>query len=148
MRKWIFCLAAGLALLIVGIPLTGDPVVRCGGVQMSPGENCRVVSGGGEVVSRKTYDEVVAETEAAHHIRVIWGRTALLGGGALTLLAVCGIVVRRRRRANQEPTPGDLFFRRRAAAQAAPPYPRPPEDGRPPRRSHPGAGDDATERPT
>lgn len=143
MRKWIFCLVVGLALLIVGIPLTGNPVVRCAGVPMSPGEICQEASGSGEVASRKTYDDVKAETEAAQHTRVSWGRSALLGGGVLTLLAVCGIVVRRRRRKNQGPTPGDLFFRRRAAAQAAPPQ-RPPEDGPQTRRPDPGPGDDVT----
>jgi hypothetical protein len=84
MRKWIFCLVAGLALLIVGIPLTGDPVVRCGGVPMAPGEVCQVASGSGEVASRRTYDEVEKETVAAHRTSVTWGRSALLGGGALT----------------------------------------------------------------
>jgi len=145
MGKWILCLVAGLALLIVGIPLTGDPVVRCGGVPMAPGGICRVVSGGGEVVSRRTYDEVVRETEAAQQIRVAWGRAAMLGGGALILLAAWRIIVVRRRRANPEPTAADLFFRRRAAAQATPPYPL--EDGPQPRRSDPGSGDDGIERP-
>jgi hypothetical protein len=145
MRKWILCLVAGLALLIVGIPLTGDPVVRCAGTPMSPGETCREASGSGEVVSRRTYAEVEQETEAAHRVRVAWGRAALLGGGALILLAVGGIVVRRRRRANQEPTPADLFFQRRAAAQAAPPYPRPREDDPPAR---PGSGDEDTQQST
>jgi hypothetical protein len=120
-RKWIFCLAVGVVLLIVGIPLTGDPVVRCGGVPMSPGKVCEEASGSGDVVSRKTYDEVAKETEAAHQTRVIWGRAALVGGGVLIVLAVGGLVVRRRGRKNQGPTPSDLFFRRRAAEQAAPP---------------------------
>ena len=131
MRKWILCLVAGLVLLTGGILLTGDPVVRCAGVPMAPGETCRVVSGSGEVVSRRTYDEVEKETEAAHRIRVAWGRAALVGGGVLIALAGWRIVVARRRRANQGPTAADLFFQRRAAAQRADQNPPPPEDDPP-----------------
>jgi LPXTG-motif cell wall-anchored protein len=129
MKKWIVCLVAGLALLIVGFSLTADHVVRCADFPMSPGQVCQEASGSGDVVTRKTYDEVAKETEAAQHVGEIWGRVAFVAGGVLTLLAVGGLVVRRRRRNNQDPTPSDLFFRRRAAAQAAPPPPRPPEDG-------------------
>jgi hypothetical protein len=98
---------------------------------MTPGETCRVVSGGGEVVSRRTYDEVEQETEAAHRIRATWGRVAMVGGGVLILLAGWRIVARRRGRANQAPTSADLFFKRRAAAQRADQNPRPPEDDPP-----------------
>jgi hypothetical protein len=120
-RKWIVCLVAGLALLIVGLPLTADHVVRCADFPMSPGQVCQEASGSGDVVVRKTYDEVAKETEAAQHVKEIWGRSAFVVGGVLILLAVGGLVVRRRRRANQGPSPSDLFFQRRAAEQAAPP---------------------------
>lgn len=129
MKKWIFCLAAGFALLILGVILTGDPVVRCAGVPMSPGEVCQAATGSGEVAARRTYDEVQKETEAAQRTRDTWGLGAFVGGGVLILAAAAGVVVRRRRRANQGPSPADLFFQRRAAAQAAPP----PDEGPPTR---------------
>jgi hypothetical protein len=144
MRKWIFCLVAGFVVLIVGVILTGEPVVRCAGVPMSPGEVCREAIGSGEVVARKTYDEVEKETEAAQRTRDTWGLGAFVSGTALILLATTGIVVRRRRRTNQGPSPADLFFQRRAAAQAAPP----PDEGPPTRGPDPGSGDDVTQRPS
>jgi len=144
MKKWIFCLAAGLALLILGVILTGDPVVRCGGVPMSPGEVCQDTTGSGEVVARKTYDEVEKETVAAQRTRDAWGLGAFVGGAVLILVAATGIVIHRRRRANQGPSPADLFFQRRAAAQAAPP----PDEGPPTRGPDPGSGDDVTPRPS
>jgi hypothetical protein len=131
MRKWILCLVAGLVLLTGGVLLTGDAVVRCAGVPMAPGETCRVESGSGEVVSRRTYAEVEQETEAAHRVRVVWSRAALVGGGVLTVLAGWRIVVRRRARANQGPTEADLFFQRRAAAQRADQNTTPPQDDPP-----------------
>ena len=144
MTKWIFCLAAGLALLILGVSLTGDPVVRCGGVPMSPGGVCQNATGSGEVAARKTYDEVEKETEAAQRTRDTWGLGAFVSGAALILVAAAGIVIRRRRRASQGPSPADLFFQRRAAAQAAPP----PDGGPPTRGPDPGCGDDVTPRPS
>ena len=143
MKKWILCLVAGLALLILGISLTGEPVLRCGGVPMSPGEVCRETTGSGEVVARKTYDEVEKEAAAAQRTRDAWGLGTLASGAVLILLAGAGIVIRRRRRANQGPSPADLFFQRRAAAQAAPP----PGEGPTTRGPDPGSGDDATPRP-
>ena len=137
MRKWIFCLVAGLALLILGVSLTGEPVVRCAGMPMSPGAVCRDTTGSGQVVARKTYDEVVMETEAAQRTRDTWGFGAFVSSAVLIPLAAAGIVIRRRRRANQGPSPADLFFRRRAAAQAAPP----PDEGPPIRGPDPGSGD-------
>jgi hypothetical protein len=144
MTKWIFCLAVGFALLVLGAILTGDPVVRCGGVPMSPGRVCLNATGSGKVVERKTYDEVEKETEAAQRTRDTWGLRAFVSGAALILLAAAGVVVRRRRRANQDPSPADLFFQRRAAAQAAPP----PREGPPTRGPDPGSGDDVPPRPS
>jgi len=144
LNKWIFCLVAGLALLAFGVSLTGEPVVRCGGVPMSPGTVCQDTTGSGEVVARKTYDEVEKEAEAAQRTRDTWGRGAFVSGAVLILLAAAGIVIRRRRRANQGPSPADLFFQRRAAAQAAPP----PDKGPPTRGPDPGSGDDVTPQPS
>ncbi len=127
MRIWIFCLVAGLGLLVLGASLTGDPVVRCGGVPISPGRVCVNATGSGEVVERKTYDEVEKETEAAQRTRDTWSLGAFVSGGVLILMAATGTVIRRRRRANQGQSAGDLFFQRRAAAQAAPP----PDEGPP-----------------
>ena len=144
MKKWIFCLVAGLVLLIIGVSLTGEPVVRCGGVPMSPGEVCRDTTGSGEVVARKTYDEVEKETEAAQRTRDTWSLGAFASGTVLILLAATGFAVRRRRRADHGPSPADLFFQRRAAAQAAPQ----PDEGPPTPGTDPGSGDDITQRPS
>lgn len=144
MKKWILCAVAGLALLTLGVGLTGDPVVRCGGVPMSPGAVCQDTTGSGEVVARRTYDEVERETVAAQRTRDAWGLGAFVGGSVLILLAVAGVVVRRRSRAKQGLSPAELFFQRRAAAQATPP----PENGPPTRRPDTGSGDDANPRPT
>ena len=111
---------------------------------MSPGEVCRDTTGSGEVVARKTYDEVEKEAEAAQRTRDTWGRGAFVSGAVLILLAAAGIVIRRRRRANQDPSPADLFFQRRAAAQAAPP----PDKGPPTQGPDPGSGDDVTPQPS
>jgi hypothetical protein len=145
MKKWIFCAVVGLALLVLGVSLTGDPVVRCGAVPMSPGAVCQEATGSGEVVARKTYDEVEKETVAAQPTRDAWGLGAFVGGAVLILLAVAGVVVRRRRRAKQEPSPADLFFQRRAAAARAA---LPLENGPPTRGADTGSGDDANPRPT
>ncbi len=143
MKKWIACLVAGLALLVLGVSLTGEPVVRCAGVPMLPRAVCRETTGSGEVVAQKTYDEVEKETVAAQRTRDSWGLGAYVSGAALILLAAAGTVIRRRRRANQGPSPADLYFQRRAAAQAAPR----PDDGPPTRGGDPGSGDDVTPRP-
>jgi hypothetical protein len=113
-------------------------------VPMSPGRVCLNATGSGEVVERKTYDEVEKETEAAQRTRDAWSLGAFASGAVLILLAAAGTVVRRRRRANQGPSPADLFFQRRAAAQAAPP----PDGGPPARGPDPGSGDDVTPRPS
>lgn len=143
MRKWIFCAVAGLALLILGVILTGDPVVRCAGVPMARGGVCQETTGSGEVVARRTYDEVEKEAVAAQRVRNAWGLGAFVGGAVLISVAVAAEVVRRRRRAKQGPSPGDLFFQRHAAALRTPP----PEDGSPPRAPDSGSADDTNPRP-
>jgi len=168
MKKWIVCLIAGLALLMFSTGVASDTAVRCGGVLMSPGEVCEETTGSGDVTSRKTYDDVEKETQAAHRTFVTWGRWAMLGGGAvLTALAIWGIAVQRHRKRNQGPTTADLFFQQQAA-QARGPYPAPqqhqpqqsyspqpyrpqqpfPAPQQPPAGEDfgPGAGDDVTQR--
>lgn len=113
MKRWIFCLVVGLVLLILGTGVATDTSVRCSGLLMSPGEVCQEATGSGKVTSRKTYDEVKREIDAAHRTFVTWGRWTMLGGGAaLTALAGWGIAAHRRRGRNQGPTPADLFFQR------------------------------------
>jgi|tagenome__1003787_1003787.scaffolds.fasta_scaffold20873361_2 type IV secretory pathway VirB10-like protein len=129
MKKWIFCLVVGTALLFLSTGAASDTAVRCDGELMSPGDICETTTRTGEVTSRETYDEVERDTKAAHHTFVTWGRWAMLGGGAvLTVLAIWGIAAQRRRTKNQGPTTADLYFQQQAAAQApSPAYPPQPQ---------------------
>lgn len=176
MKKWIFCLVVGIALLSLSTGVAGDDGVRCDGQPMVPGDVCEYRTRGGDVTSSQTYDEVKENNEAVHHTFVTWGRWALLGGGVLlTGFGIWGIVRTRRRRKAQGPSTADVYFQQQAAQSAPAGAPAHPQagpqyapqqqfspQGHPPRQPQhpanpapppgdygafgPGSGDDVTER--
>jgi hypothetical protein len=113
MKKWIFFLVVGLALLTLSTGVSGnDKEVRCDGAIMSPGDVCETRSRTGSVTRTETYDEMKADKEAASKTFHTWGRWALLGGGlALAGLGAWGIVRERRKRKNAGPTTADMYLR-------------------------------------
>jgi hypothetical protein len=128
MKKWIFFLVVGIALLSLSTGAAGEDGVRCDGALMSPGDVCEYTNRSGDVTSRQTYDEVEADTKAAHQTFVTWGRWALLGGGlALSVLGIWGIVRERRRRKAQGPSTADLYLQQQQqqAVPAGPGYAQP-----------------------
>jgi hypothetical protein len=141
MKKWIFFLVVGIALLSLSTGVAGQDGVRCDGVLMSPGDICEYTNRSGDVTSQQTYDEVEADTKAAHQTFVTWGRWTLLGGGlALSVLGIWGIVRERRRRKAQGPSTADLNLRQQAAAPAGPGYAQPahtPQPQYPPQYAQP-----------
>ena len=122
MKKWIFFLVVGLALLTLSTGVAGnDKEVRCDGAIMSPGDVCETRSSTGSVTKTETYDEMKADKEAASKTFHTWGRWALLGGGlALAGLGAWGIVRERRRRKNAGPTTADMYLRQGAQQNAQP----------------------------
>jgi hypothetical protein len=96
-KKWVFALIFGLALLGWSAGAGKESQITCGGEVMTYGYVCD--DGSGDV---KTYSEMLADKEAAKKMFDTWGRWALLGGGlVVTGGAIAGIVarVRRNRRA-------------------------------------------------
>jgi hypothetical protein len=139
MKKWIFFLVVGLALLTLSTGVNGnDKEVRCDGEIMSPGDVCETRSSTGSVTRTETYDEMKADKEAASKTFHTWGRWALLGGGlVLAGLGAWGIVRERRRRKHAGPTTADMYLHD-ARSGAQPPHmpAQPPHMAYPPRQ-HP-----------
>lgn len=99
MKKWVFALCVGVALLALGARTdVNDSTITCGSETMYPGDVCEETRAG-STVDTKTYEEMKASSEAGKRIFNSWGRWALLGGGALlTIAGIAGIVIIRRRR--------------------------------------------------
>ncbi|HEY0448188.1 hypothetical protein [Actinophytocola sp.] len=121
MKKWIFCLVIGLAMLAFSTGVgVNDGTVRCDGQIMNPGSVCEFRDRGGDVTSTQTYDEIKAGDAAAKKTFNSWGRWALLGGGlALTGLAGWGILRRRRQQKAQGPTTAGLYLQQQTAQSGA-----------------------------
>ena len=100
MKKWVFALIIGIAMLSLGARTdVGSSTITCGSETMSPGDVCEETRGG-VTTDTKTYDEMKESQEAGARTFNSWGRWALLGaGGVLTIVGIFGIVVVRRRRA-------------------------------------------------
>jgi len=100
MKKWVFALCVGLALLALGSGAGKDgDTIKCGSETMYPGSVCEETRAG-NTVDTKTYAEMRESKEAGQRIFNSWGRWALLGGGSvLTIAGIFGIVTTRRRRA-------------------------------------------------
>jgi hypothetical protein len=99
MKKWVFALCVGLALLAFGSGAGKDgDTIKCGSETMYPGSVCEETRAG-STVDTKTYEEMRESKEAGQRIFNSWGRWALLGGGSvLTIAGIFGIVATRRRR--------------------------------------------------
>jgi hypothetical protein len=124
MKKWIFCLLAGLAMLTLSTGAgVNDDTVRCDGEIMSPGDVCEYRNrSGGHAIDSQTYDEMKANTEAGQRTFNSWGRWALLGGGlVLTGLGAWGAVRHRRRQKAAAPGTADPHVQQQAAESAPAP---------------------------
>ena len=98
MKKWVFALIVGIALLSLGARTDVNAnTITCGSQTMGPADVCQQTRGGS--TTTWTYEEMKKSQESGARTFNSWGRWALLGaGGVLTIVGIFGIVVVRRRR--------------------------------------------------
>lgn len=103
MKRWIVCLVVGLCLVALGAGVgVNEDEIKCGSETMQPGDVCEETMAAGTTVETKTYEQMMADTEAGQQTFGAWGRWVLFGAGVLlTVGGAVGIVAVRRQRAAQ-----------------------------------------------
>jgi hypothetical protein len=123
-KKWVFALVIGLALIAVSFK-GKTYTIECGTKTMTPGYVCE--DGG----TTRTYTEMVEAKKSADQAFETWIRWVLLGvGGVLTIGGFAGVMkVRHARRASSAPGTNAPHPQGIDAAQhmSQPPYPAQPQ---------------------